>query len=58
MALYATLPHFPPSSSVSWRHYVHEIFKTDIENEAASLLKTKGEKFEFSHGEAASLLIQ
>ena len=33
------------TSSVSWRHYVHETLKMDIKNEAASSLKTKAMEF-------------
>ena len=49
MALYATLSRAHPlPTSVSWRHYVHETLKTDIQDEAVTLLKTKGQKVEFT----------
>jgi hypothetical protein len=40
------------------RHCVRETLKTDIKNEAASLLKTKDPNFESSRGEADTLLKQ
>jgi hypothetical protein len=54
-ALEGYSPSYSPSQ-VPWRHYVHEILKSDIKNEAVNLLKTKGRKFDFSHGEAVNIL--
>jgi hypothetical protein len=42
------LSAWPLPCSVSWRHSVPGTLKTDIKNEAASLLKTKGRNLEFS----------